>query len=161
MPRNSIDLYFADGSYDFALPAPRIDELQKKTGVGIGGLFNRILKGVIRHPVTGQTVLDPSQAQFYYADIVETIRQGLIGGGRGEVNGAEVKVTPLLAEQLIRNYVLDRPLTDSWSMAASILGACISGYDPPKKDEPGQEPGGAPAKKSARKKKAGSTTASS
>jgi hypothetical protein len=159
MSRNTIDIIFADGEYTFSLPAPRIEELQRKTGIGIGAMFKRLLAGVLQ--IGDKVFLDPNQAEFYYADIVETIRQGLIGGGRGVVNGEEVKVTPPLAEQLMKNYVLDRPIGDSWSLAATIVGACIHGYDPPKKEEPGLDPGVAPKKKSGAKKKAGSTTASS
>lgn len=131
---NTIDLEFADGEYTFALPLPRIDELQRKTGVGIGALFARVLKGCVQ---SGEQLYHvPDQAQFYAIDLIETIRQGLIGGNHGIVNGEEIKVSPALAERLITNYVLDRPLSDSWSLAASILGAVIVGYEPPKKDEP-------------------------
>lgn len=136
MPSNTIDLEFADGEYTFALPLERIDELQIKCGIGIGGLYARVIKGFVRDPVTGQVMTAPGAAEFYALDLIETLRQGLIGGGKGIVNGAEVKVTPQVANQLLRNYVLDRPLNESWSMAAAILGACIIGYDPPKKDEP-------------------------
>lgn len=130
--QNHIDLDFADGLYTFALPAPRLAELQTKTGIGIGGLFARVLKGCAR--IGNEVVLVPDQAEFYAVDLIETIRQGLIGGGKGIVSGEEVKVTPALADRLIQNYVADRPLSDSWSLSASILGACVVGYDPPKKD---------------------------
>lgn len=142
MSRNTIDLEFADGNYMFALPLPRIDELQQKcfagSGVqsGIGQIFARVLKGCAP-VVTDEGIgiaINPNLAEFYATDIVETIRQGLIGGGAGVVDGTEVKVTPALANRLIENYVLAKPLGDSWSLAASILGACILGYDPPKKD---------------------------
>lgn len=137
MSRNRIDIDFADGVYTFALPLVRIDELQRKTGVGIGALFARVLRGCTQ--IGDEIVMAPGQAEFYAIDLVETIRQGLIGGGTATVDGAEIKVTPGLAERLIQNYVLDRPLSDSWSMAASILGAVIVGYSPPKKDEPAVE----------------------
>ncbi len=137
MSRNTVDLDFADGRYTFALPLARIDELQRKTGVGIGALFARVLKGC--HQVGAEIVIAPGHGEFYALDLIETIRQGLIGGNHGVVNGAEVKVTPTLVNSLIQNYVLEHPLSDSWSLAASILGAVIVGYDPPKKDEPATE----------------------
>jgi hypothetical protein len=137
VPANTIDLDFADGSYTFALPLARIAELERKCGaqgesVGIGKIFSRVLKGCIQ--TGGEVVMLPTQGEFFAIDLIETIRQGLIGGARGVVDGADIKVTPQLAERLITGYVLDRPLQESWSMAASILGACIIGYDPPKKD---------------------------
>lgn len=134
--QNKIDLDFADGVYTFALPLARIDELQRKTGVGIGALFARVLKGCVR--VGDEIVLAPAAAEFHAVDLVETIRQGLIGGNHGVVNDQEITVSPALAGKLIENYVSDRPLSDSWAAAASILGACIVGYDPPadKKKEP-------------------------
>jgi hypothetical protein len=150
---NTVDLDFGDGSYTFALPLPQIAELQRKTGAGIGALFARVIKGA--YQVRGEVQLDPGSAQFYALDVIETIRHGLIGGGKGMVNGEETKVDPQLANRLVDTYVLGYPLADSWSKAASILGACIVGYDPPKKDPPANER--APAKP--RRKKAGSTTA--
>lgn len=137
MSRNTIDIDFADGLYTFALPLARIDELQRKTGVGIGALFARVLKGF--YQVEGGDVLVSREAEFHAIDLIETIRQGLIGGNHGVVDGAEIKVSPGLANSLVNSYVLDRPLSDSWSIAASILGAVIVGYDPPKKDEPASE----------------------
>jgi hypothetical protein len=134
----SIELEFADGEYEFRLPLPRIDELQRKTGIGIGKLFGRVLKGCVQSGL--DVVLVPADAEFYALDLIETIRQGLIGGGRGAVNGEEVKVTPALANKLVENYVLDRPLSESWNLAASILMACIVGYEPPKKGQPAEQP---------------------
>lgn len=131
---NRIELTFADGEYEFALPLPRIDELQRKTGIGIGGLFARVLKGCIE--LKGNVIQMPQGAEFYALDIIETIRQGLIGGGRGVVDGKEIEVTSSLAQRLIENYVLTEPLNKSWSIAGAILGACVMGYTPPKKDQP-------------------------
>lgn len=143
---SSIDLEFADGSYTFALPLVQMKELQRKCGlpgppVGIGTIFSRCLKGCLE--IKGQIVMAPGAADFYAEDLIETIRHGLIGGGVGLVNGEEVKVTPALANRLVDNYVLSKPLKDSWSLAVSILGATVMGYDPPKKDLPataGEQP---------------------
>jgi hypothetical protein len=143
VPDCTIDLDFADGSYTFKLPLKQIHELETKcreaSGVpsGIGAIFARVLKGCV--PVNGEVMLVPGSAEFYVSDVVETLRQGLIGGGAGVVSGEDVKVTPALANRLIDTYVLERPLSDSWSAAASVLGACIIGYDPPKKDMPANE----------------------
>lgn len=137
MTGNTIELEFGDGSYTFALPISQINELQRKCGVGIGGLFARVLKGCVQ--IGDDIVLAPAQAEFYALDIIETMRHGLIGGGKGMVNDEEVKVTPMIATRLIDTYVMGRPLSESWSLAASVLGAVIVGYDPPKKDEPAEE----------------------
>lgn len=140
MALNTIDLQFADGAYTFAYGLERMEELQQKCKIGIGGLLGRLLKGCIKHPVTGEIMVNAAAGEFYAVDIIETIRQGLIGGRKGVVDGVEIEVTPVVANQLIQNYVLCRPLAESWSLAASALGACIMGYEPPKKDDAGDEP---------------------
>jgi hypothetical protein len=135
---STIELKFADGEYLFALPLARITELERKCGlpgppVGIGKIFARVLRGAAQNE-KGETYLVPAVAEFFVVDLVETIRQGLIGGARGLVNGEDLIVTPALADRLIASYVQDRPLNEIWNIAVSILGACILGYDPPKKD---------------------------
>lgn len=139
MTSNSqIELKFADGDYLFALPLARIAELERKCGApgapaAIGKIFARVLKGAAQ-TTEGETYLVPAVAEFYAVDLIETIRQGLIGGAHGMVNGEEIKVTPAIADSLIQGYVADRPLQEAWNLAVSILGATILGYDPPKKD---------------------------
>jgi hypothetical protein len=152
--QNSIDLEFGDGSYVMALPLPQIAELQRKADGGIGKLYARVVRGCIPDPQgNGKWVLNPASAEFFALDLIETIRHGLIGGGKGTVNGEEVKVTPQIANRLIDTYVLNQPLIEAWKVAATILGVCVLGYDPPKKDPP-------PLKGAARKQtKASSTTA--
>lgn len=130
-----IRLEFADGEYRFALGLAQIEELQRKTGTGIGALFARVVKGANR--LGEDIVFAPGQAEFHVLDLIETIRQGLIGGNSGEVNGAEVKVSPALANRLIGAYVYpNRPLSEAWEMAVSILGACVIGYNPPGESGP-------------------------
>lgn len=140
--QSTIELDFADGFYDFALTLPQINELQTKCGIGIGGLYARVFKGAVLGE-NGAAVMLPHLAEFHILDIVETIRQGLIGGGRGLVNDEPVTVTPAVANRLIENYVLGKPLQPNWCIAAAILSACVHGYDPPKK----AGPDAAPAKK--------------
>lgn len=132
---NYIDLDFADGEYKFALPLAQIDELQRKCGAGIGAIFGRTIKGA--HRSGDDIILAPGQAEFYAADIIETIRQGLIGGKQGTVDGQDVVVTPPIANRLITNYVLNQPLSHAWELAVAILGAVIVGYTPP--ETPGKK----------------------
>lgn len=143
---NTIDLEFADGEYSFALPLERIDELQRKCGAGIGAIFARVLKGANR--LGDDILLAPGQAEFYALDLVETVRQGLIGGGKGMVDGKEVKVSPALAQRLVASYILNQPLSAAWEMAVAILGACIVGYSPPGEAAPAEEPASETAKES-------------
>jgi hypothetical protein len=135
--QNTIDLNFGDGEYTFALPLAQIAELQRKTDCGIGALYARVIKGV---QLVGETaVLNPSVAEFYALDLVETIRQGLIGGNHGLVDGEEIKVTPAIANKLLDAYVLGQPLQAAWDVAATVLATCIRGFDPPKKEPPAAE----------------------
>lgn len=126
---NFIDLDFADGEYRFALPLAQIDELQRKCGCGIGQLYARTLKGASRQG--GDLVLSPALAEFYALDLLETVRQGLIGGAQGTVDGKPVEVKPGDARRLVANYLQNRPLVEAWEFAVVILSAVIVGYDPP------------------------------
>jgi len=86
--------FLGDGEHTFALPFPLAEELQRKTGVGIGALFQRV-----------------RTLTFSIADISETIRLGLIGGG----------MEPKEAFELVRTYVHPRPLAETLPVAMSIL----------------------------------------
>lgn len=123
-----IELEFADGRYLFRLGLAQISEVQQKTGSGIGALYARVLAG--RYLVAGESMGVNGEAKYAVADIIEPIRQGLIGGGKGEVDGQPVNVTSIVANRLIENYVLNRPLSEAWTIAAAVLTACIVGYQP-------------------------------
>lgn len=92
---------FGDGTYSFRLALGELEELQEKTGAGPFVVLRRLFDGTWR-----------------VADIRETIRLGLIGGG----------VEPLKALNLVRRYVDDRA---DWignaSIAQAVLGAALSG----------------------------------
>lgn len=152
---NYIDLEFADGEYRFALPLGQIDELQRKCGAGIGAIFARAIKGATR--IGDDIILAPASAEFYALDLIETIRQGLIGGGQGTVDGRTVKVDPNMVRRLVDNYVLNQPLRTAWELAVAILGAVIVGYEPPE-PEPGKKDGAAASETPSKKAMSGSTT---
>lgn len=125
-----IDLLFADGTYRFALLLDNIRELQMKTGIGIGGLYARVLQGRVPEDVA---VGHPAYAAYRIEDLIETVRQGLIGGAMGWVDGQEIKVGPLRANELVERYLLPMPLMEQWNLAAAVLHAKIDGYEPPVK----------------------------
>lgn len=92
--------YFGDGEKTFTLTDPMIEELQHKTGLGIGALFLRM-----------------AASQFRVADIVEVIRVGLIGGG----------TNPAEAQRLVDGYAKDRPFDETFPLALDILDARWNG----------------------------------
>jgi len=94
--------FFGDGEKTFALTHPMILELERKTGHGIGALFDRI-----RH------------SQFAFTDLIEVIRLGLIGGG---TSAAE-------ADALVKTYAIARPLGESLAIALGILSTLFFGAD--------------------------------
>lgn len=138
----SLELYFADGEYSFDLKLPQMAELQEKRGP-IFEVYGRVLKG--RMLYGGVPVADTMAGGAYAEDLFETIRLGLIGGGRGMVNGKEIEVTALTAKALVERYCHPAPIKESWSIAAAVLAARIEGYEP-KKDEPAPEPAPPPEK---------------
>lgn len=92
--------FFADGEHSFKLTKREIEELQVKCGSGIGTIANRLFA-----------------RNFAQADINETIRLALIGGG----------MSAKRAHELIVAYVEGRPLTDAYELAAKILERTLCG----------------------------------
>ncbi|KIZ43095.1 MULTISPECIES: gene transfer agent family protein [Rhodopseudomonas] len=88
--------FFGDAEYEFRITASLISELERKTNAGIGTLCSRIFA-----------------RQFTQADINETIRLALIGGG----------VAPERAASLIASYAVDRSLSETYPLAVAILDA--------------------------------------
>lgn len=127
--RTEIELEFGDGKYLFKLPLVQINELQSKTGLGIGALYAKLLQGrYIYAPDNDATMGMPTQANYAAADVIEPIRLGLIGGGQGIVDGVPVKVTPLVANRLVENYVYPaRPFMEAWTLATSVLSVVVEG----------------------------------
>lgn len=136
-PVTSLELDFADGAYEFDLKLPQLAELQEKRG-SVFKVYSRVLRG--RYILEGETIGIATEGEAFAEDLWETIRLGLIGGGRGIVDGHEVPVSALKAKTLVERYCHAAPLRDSWAVAAAILGARIEGYIPPKKAEPAPAP---------------------
>ena len=100
--------FFGDSERTFALPPELIAILERKTGVGIGALCQRVFDN-----------------KFALADIVETIRFGLIGGD----------TPPLEADALVAAFVAKRPFAETFPIAVAILEivwfGSITKLDPP------------------------------
>lgn len=88
--------FFGDGERQFLLTPELIVELERKTGAGIGSLCRRLFAG-----------------EFKHAEITETIRLGLIGGG----------ASPKEADALVAAYALKRPFAEIFPLAVAILNA--------------------------------------
>lgn len=151
MPASEIELEFADGSYLFALKLPQLAELQDKCGAGIFAIYGRVMRG--RYVLDGQVLGLAHEGEAFHHDLYETIRLGLIGGGRGMVDGQEVQVSALTAKTLVERYVHPAPLREAWTIAAAILSAKVEGYDP----GPKGVPAGKPAPRKPRGSRKGST----
>lgn len=98
--------FFGDAEYPFALPDDMIAELERKTGVGIGALYMRAVK-----------------MAFNLADLSETIRLGLIGGG----------MAPQDAKALTDTYAKNSPIDTLYALALDVLDAR---WTDPKEDTP-------------------------
>lgn len=111
--QTSITLAFADGEYLFRLPIKQIVALESKAGP-IDAVKDRIVNG-----------------GFGILDVVETIRHGLIGGGKGMVNDVDVDVGELKANLLVETYIDGKPLAENAITARAIIAALYVGYAPP------------------------------
>lgn len=137
-PTTALELDFADGTYLFDLKLPQLAELQEKCGAGVFKIYGRVLQG--RYHFDDEVIGFPQEGEAFSEDLFETIRLGLIGGGRGIVDDREVVVSALTAKSLVERYVHPAPLREAWAIAAAILGARVEGYSPPKKAAPAGEP---------------------
>jgi hypothetical protein len=97
---------FGDGTYRFRLKMDGATELEEKCDAGIGAIYMRL-----------------HGPAYTMLDVRETIRLGLIGGG----------TAPVKALSLVKRYVDERPIDESWLLARTIVGALMHGVanDPP------------------------------
>lgn len=101
MINGSVELEWGDGDHVFNIAKlGQALELEEKCDAGLFEIFQRVTDGKAR-----------------LNDIRETIRLGLIGGGK----------TPVQALALVKRYVDDRPLIESLPVARSLLMAALVG----------------------------------
>ncbi|WP_127595949.1 gene transfer agent family protein [Nitratireductor alexandrii] len=92
--------FFGDGERPFALPLNETRQLERATGHGIG----RLCKIVFAR-------------EFAIADLTETIRWALIGGG----------ASPKEAADLIAAYADNRPIAELLTVVVPILESAFFG----------------------------------
>lgn len=104
--------FFGDAEYAFRLTPALIIELERLTGMGIGGFCQRLFAMDFRH-----------------ADMLTTIRLALIGGGMAHAE----------ADRLVNTYAADFPIMNAYPLAVDILDRLWSGPPAVVKDEPKDE----------------------
>lgn len=93
--------FLGDGERVFRLTPPMIVELERLTGAGIGSIVKRLVDG-----------------HFTHAELVDTIRLGLIGGG---------EASPEDARAIVDTYVIGRPLAEVYPIGVGILESLYFG----------------------------------
>lgn len=101
--------FFGDAEHTFKLTDDMITELERLSGVGIGAFYQRAIA-----------------MQFSVADITQTIRLGLVGGG----------MNPEQAKTLTDTYAVNRPMAETFPLALDILDARWSGTPTPNESTP-------------------------
>ncbi|MBX4874428.1 gene transfer agent family protein [Rhizobium bangladeshense] len=105
--------FFGDSQKAFAFPTRElIEELERKTGHGVGALFRRF-----------------RTSEYSLSDVLQVIRLGLVGGG----------TSPAEADQLVSIYGVGRPLAEIFAVADGVITALFFGSAPKNPhDETGQ-----------------------
>ncbi|WP_316227869.1 MULTISPECIES: gene transfer agent family protein [unclassified Bradyrhizobium] len=93
--------FFGDAEYQFKLTPAAVTELETKCGAGILAISNRVFA-----------------KQCSQAEITETIRLALVGGG----------IAPKRAAELVALYATERPLLDSYPVATKTLERLLCGH---------------------------------
>lgn len=96
----TLKTFFGDGERTFTLTPTLIEELERVTGAGIGAVAKRLFSG-----------------QFSHADMLQTIRLALIGGGE----------KPQVAASLVATYGAARPINEVLPLAVAILEVAFFG----------------------------------
>lgn len=149
--QTSVEIEIANGVYPCAIGLQGVREIEKATGDGIGAVVSRIMFGAevdwslmatqnLRSEPT-RYATDPRQAAYKIDDLIEIVRQSLIGaaelGMKPTIDGIQAQhcCTPSRANEVIKNYLLP-PVSDLdtlRTLATFIAGNLALGYVPPEK----------------------------
>lgn len=140
---SEIEIDLPRGSFLCRLGAVQIARIQEVRGVkvtypdqGIALVPKRIGTIVREHLAGVGGALPVLTVDSYFGDYDpqdsrEVIVQGLIGGGRGLVDGEVIDVSEAYARRMVIEEVDDLPLDERWRIATTILVACTQGFTPP------------------------------
>ena len=145
-----ISLPFADGDYEFWLPMARVvaaeREMARLDGEGAKQPYSILMVyhglGAAMNEFAGlPRVVDACPVRL--SDAHAVIRNALVGGGGGVVNGEAVAVGEAAARELVETYCFpNRPAAHDMWLAFRVLRAAIDGIDPGSKKN--SEEAGAP-----------------
>lgn len=132
----SVELSFGDGKYWFALGWPQLLELERVCGhsqidgtkhpKSVMAIHSELSRGLTIGPDGEIIFVGTSDATS--REIQNVVRFGLVGGGKGTVDGETVDVTPHRASELLEAYGFPaRPLAENAAIAFAILNAAIFG----------------------------------
>jgi hypothetical protein len=110
-----VDLDWGDDTYTFRMTVTGAIELEQKCDAPFAVVFKRLMAG-----------------EYKVADIRETIRLGLIGGGK----------TPAVALNLVRKYVDERPIAENILTAQAVLSGLMFGFAEEAKEQEDDPPAG-------------------
>lgn len=94
MADTTFTAFFGDRERTFRLTPALVAELERQVGAGVGLVFRRLVAG-----------------EFKHADLVETVRLALIGGGE----------TPEDAATLAKTYAAERPVAEVLPIALGVF----------------------------------------
>lgn len=142
-----VTLPFADGEYTFWLPMPRVVAAEREMARrDADGACNPHSIFAVFHDIgshLGQigdepALIGPSPALL--SDAHTIIRNALIGGNSGMVDGESVAVHESLARELVETYCYPaRPAMHDLGLAWKVLRAAIYGIDPGSKKKDGAD----------------------
>lgn len=145
MPDTAITLPFAGGEFCFWLPMPQIVAIERGPLANRHEDYPRSVFAMYDAISAGLGIGDDGAvyvggAEALVGDVRNIILQGLIGGASGTIDGDEIKVTPTVAAELVKQYTYPYAnLTETMHLAYLILNAAIRGVQLKKKPVAGEE----------------------
>lgn len=104
------------GAYRLALPPAQMEELERKCGRGIVAIVARVTRPLAAGAASRN-------------ECIETLRLALVGGGVAIVNGAEKRIGPREAAEIIDGPVENMPLEEVRKLAAEALSVRMDGRE--------------------------------